>query len=127
MRRLKPYNIIVFSYSDTAMHHNGYIYQACNFIYTGATKQRTDIYCGKNRHSRHYTQEERSNPIREIRSAKNRYVYFCTSDRKLKREWKNALKYKVMPYPKEQNENYKLGTFIKHKLINTQTGEVFYE
>lgn len=127
LRKLKPYNVIVISYSDTAMHHNGYIYQACNFIYTGQTKQRTDIYTGKGKHSRHYTQEERKNPIRIVRSAKNRYIYFCTSNKKLKRKWKEALNYPVCPYPKEENQNYVLGEYIHPTLIDTRTGEMFYD
>lgn len=44
LRRLRCENWIIVSYSDTGMHHNGYIYQACNFMYTGTTKQRTDKY-----------------------------------------------------------------------------------
>lgn len=47
LKRLKCLDWIVVSYSDTAMHHNGYIYQACNFLYTGQTKERTDIYAGR--------------------------------------------------------------------------------
>lgn len=46
LRRLRVENWIIVSYSDTGMHHNGYIYQACNFIYTGCTKSRTDKYSG---------------------------------------------------------------------------------
>lgn len=58
LKKLKSQNIIVVSYSDTAMNHHGYIYQACNFIYTGATKERTDKYTPGNKHSRHYKNEE---------------------------------------------------------------------
>ena len=36
LRELSKHNIILVSYSDTAMNHHGYIYQATNFIYTGA-------------------------------------------------------------------------------------------
>lgn len=57
LRTISQYNIIVVSYSDSAMSHHGYIYQACNFIYTGETKQRTDMYTEGNKHSRHYSQE----------------------------------------------------------------------
>lgn len=36
LRMLKPFNWIIVSYSDTAMNHHGYVYQACNFweLYT---------------------------------------------------------------------------------------------
>lgn len=44
LRKLRDMNWIIVSYSDTGMNHNGYIYQACNFIYTGCTKERTDKY-----------------------------------------------------------------------------------
>lgn len=46
LRRLRTSNWIVVSYSDTAMHHHGYIYQACNFLYTGCTAERTDKFVG---------------------------------------------------------------------------------
>ena len=46
LRQLKQLNLIIVSYSDMAMNHHGYIYQACNFVYTGCTKERTDIYAG---------------------------------------------------------------------------------
>lgn len=117
LRMLKPKNIIIVSYSDTAMHHNGYIYQACNFLYTGQTAERTDIFTGIGKHSRHYTNEEKERTVRVVRSAKNRYVYFCTSDKKLKRTWEKALKYPIQPYPKAENQNYVLGEYIKPKYV----------
>lgn len=127
LRRLRVNNWIIVSYSDTAMHHNGYIYQACNFMFTGQTKERTDAYAGAGKHSRHYTQEQLQSAVRILRSAKNRYVFFCTKDKRLKRQWKEALSYPILPYPKEQNENYTLGVYIKPILINKITGERFVE
>jgi hypothetical protein len=38
-----PKPTIVVSYADTAMGHIGYIYQASNFLFTGTTKERTDM------------------------------------------------------------------------------------
>src|SRR5699024_188686 len=40
LKYLKKYKMIIVSYSDTGMNHHGYVYQACNFIYTWVTKQR---------------------------------------------------------------------------------------
>lgn len=40
LRQLKKYGLIVVSYSDMAMNHHGYIYQATNFLYTGKTKKK---------------------------------------------------------------------------------------
>lgn len=116
LRRLRVHNWIIVSYSDTAMHHNGYIYQACNFLYTGQTKQRTDKYTEGGKHSRHYNNDEQGR-FRIVRSAKNRYVYFATMDKKTKRKYMDALNYPILPYPKEQNQNYVLGTFIKPVLV----------
>lgn len=115
---------IIVAYSDTAMHHNGYIYQATNFLYTGQTKERTDIYSGYGKHSRHYVQEQREDNIRILRSAKNRYVYFCTNKKHLKEQWMHDLLYPIQPYPKAENQNYVLGEYIKPTLIDKRTGEI---
>lgn len=117
LRQLKPMDWIVVSYSDTAMNHHGYIYQACNFIYTGATKSRTDMYTPDGKHSRHYKASEQTG-YRKVRSSKHRYIYFCTRDKKLRREWRNTLKYPVMPYPKGNNDkDYVLGNFLKDEIV----------
>lgn len=116
LRRLRVENWIVVSYSDTGMHHNGYIYQACNFIYTGQTKQRTDKYTENGKHSRHYDNDKQGK-YRVVRTSKNRYVYFATKDKCLKREWLNCLNYPILPYPKAENENYVLGEFQKPILV----------
>lgn len=116
LRRLRAENWIVVSYSDTGMHHHGYIYQACNFIYTGCTKERTDKWTDGNKHSRHYKNEEQGK-YRKIRTAKHRYVFFCTHSKALKKKWEHALKYKPMDYPKGDNENYNLGDYMKPILV----------
>lgn len=116
LRQLKSLNWIVVSYSDTQMNHHGYIYQACNFMYTGCTKERTDMYTTSGKHSRHYTHEEQCG-LRKVRSAKHRYVYFCTKDKKLKKEWEEHLKYPIKEYPKGDNSNYILGDYIQDVLV----------
>ena len=116
LRRLRAENWIVVSYSDTGMHHNGYIYQACNFLYTGQTKERTDKYVEGGKHARHYKNEEQGK-YRLLRTAKNRYVYFATFNKRLKQQWKDALNYPILPYPKEENQNYVLGEYQKPILI----------
>ena len=114
LRELSKLNWIIVSYSDTGMNHHGYIYQACNFIYTGCTKQRTDKYNGK--HARHGTDNE--DGIRQVRTAKHRYIYFCTRDKKLKKLWNKLLKYPILPYPKGDNKNYDLGNVYYPALID---------
>ena len=57
---------VVVSYADTSQGHNGYIYQATNWIYTGLTEKRTEwrMY-NSNKHSKticeQYTLDERKN------------------------------------------------------------------
>ena len=116
LRKLKTEDWIIVSYSDTGMHHNGYIYQACNFIYTGQTKQRTDKYTPNGKHSRHYKNEEQGK-YRIVRTAKNRYIYFATKNRFLKKEWLENLNYPILPYPKAENKNYTLGEYQKPILV----------
>lgn len=115
LRRLRAENWIIVSFSDTGMNHHGYIYQACNFLYTGCTKSRTDKYTGT-KHARHYDKNA-PEVYRQIRTAKHRYVYFATVDRQLKREWMESLRYPVQPYPKGENQNYVLGEYMKPILI----------
>ena len=116
LRRLRAENWIIVSYSDTGMHHNGYIYQACNFLYTGRTKERTDKYTENGKHSRHYKNSEQGK-FRQVRTAKNRYVFFATRLKTLKREWQECLNYPILPYPKEENQNYILGEYFKPLLV----------
>lgn len=117
LRRLRTQRWIIVSYSDTAMNHHGYIYQACNFVYTGATKERTDIYTGEGKHSRHYSEDDMNCGIRAVRSAKHRYVYFCTYLKAEKKAWSDALRYSREPYPKGDNSpDYTLGDYLKQEL-----------
>lgn len=100
--KLIKQNIILISYADTKMNHTGYIYQATNWLYTGATKERTDIGSEDNKHSRHYDKNiDYSN--RKFRSSKHRYIYFIG---KLKNKFKKELKYKIYQYPKGENKRY---------------------
>lgn len=111
LRYLKQFNLILISYSDTQMNHHGYIYQATNWIYTGMTKPRTDLYVPGNKHSRHY-KSEKQNGVRKFRSAKHRYVFFAGS-KPSKKLYLSALKYDIVPYPKGENKHYVLGDYIK--------------
>jgi hypothetical protein len=95
-------DLILVSYADSLWNHNGYIYQATNWIYTGATKERTDIGHEDGTHSRHYDKNI-DYSIRKFRSSKHRYVYFIG---KLKKIFKLNLKYKIEPYPKGENKKY---------------------
>lgn len=122
LKLLKPLDLAIVSYADEGAGHFGYIYQATNFIYTGKTQERTDKYVPNGGHSRHYTDE--FNHLRKFRTSKHRYVYFTGKSRK---KFIKLLKYPVMPYPKGDNTRYVLGDKIKAKVLNKNTGEIFYE
>jgi len=109
-------NWIIISYADTGANHNGYIYQATNFIYTGKTKERLQFHVAGG-HSRH---GNKNSNLREIRTAKHRYIYFATSDKKLKTEWKLKLNYAIFPYPKEKSKTYELGTYLTPIVVNLE-------
>tara|TARA_Y100001938_G_scaffold129725_1_gene184961 strand:- start:61 stop:666 length:606 start_codon:yes stop_codon:yes gene_type:complete len=108
--KLLPTPKIVVSYADTAQNHVGYIYQATNFIYTGLTVKRTDPFVG-DKHPRHATDPS----IRQERSRKHRYVYFC-GDKQQKLELLNSLNYPIEPYPKGKTQRYDSGDCVPTQL-----------
>jgi len=120
LKMLKKDDLVIVSYADSGMGHNGYIYQATNFIYTGKSKERTDRYTPGNKHSRHYTDE--FSHLRKLRTSKHRYVYFTKS-----KGLASKMNYPILPYPKEPNQNYVLGERMKTVVINTETGEKIYQ
>ena len=122
LRFLKKDDLIIVSFADEGKGHHGYIYQATNWIYTGKTKERTDKYSGKNKHSRHY--DESMNHLRKVRTSKHRYVYFTGKSKKL---FLSDLNYPIESYPKGENSKYKLGTRLKEKIINTRDNLTYME
>jgi len=102
LKKIKKAHILV-SYADTDFDHIGYIYQATNWLYTGATKQRTDMF-SESGHSRHNMGESSK---RQFRSSKYRYVYFIGS-KKEKKQMLAALKYPILPYPKGESKRYEV-------------------
>jgi len=107
--QMLPKPTIVVSYADTAMGHVGYIYQASNFLFTGTTKERTDMAGEDGKHSRHNlgNSENRIN-----RSAKHRYIYFVGS-KSQKNSLLKQLNYEVSPYPKGNSQRYDSGATVK--------------
>lgn len=111
--KLIPKPRIIVSYADTSQNHTGYIYQACNFIYTGLSAKRTEWReIGVNTHSKtvcgQNTLEERKESDRfsqEARPQKHRYIYFLGSKYQ-KKQMLNKLSYPILPYPKGVNIRY---------------------
>lgn len=100
--KMLPQGTFVVSYADTAWGHVGYVYQATNFIYTGATKERKEIFVPGGKHSRHY---DKHNIRYRKRSSKHRYVYLVGS-KKDRREMRRQLRYKQENYPKGKSLRY---------------------
>lgn len=99
--KLLPKPTIIVSYADTKWKHIGYVYQATNWIYTGCTKERTDMFSEAG-HSRHND----GNPeIRQDRSAKHRYIFFV-ADKNTKKKLMSKLNYKIQSYPKGDSIKY---------------------
>jgi hypothetical protein len=100
--KMLPKPTIIVSYADKAMDHIGYIYQASNFLFTGTTKERTDMAGEDGKHSRHNlgNSENRIN-----RSAKHRYIFFVGTKTQ-KRNLLMQLNYEIQPYPKGESKKY---------------------
>tara|TARA_R100001594_G_C3952438_1_gene243386 strand:- start:74 stop:715 length:642 start_codon:yes stop_codon:yes gene_type:complete len=110
-----PQPRIIVSYADTSQNHNGYIYQATNFIYTGLSDKRTEWRKkNSNLHPRWLNEKRKENPDDYHivqRPQKHRYIYIVAN----KKDKKNLLKklnYPILDYPKFQNKNYKTDTNI---------------
>tara|TARA_R100000234_G_C4996401_1_gene178171 strand:+ start:233 stop:838 length:606 start_codon:yes stop_codon:yes gene_type:complete len=95
--KLLPKPKCVVSYADTKEGHTGYIYQACNFMFTGTSKPRTDMAAKNGAHSRHHSGDRTK---RVDRSAKHRYIIF-TGNKKEKKFMQSILKYTIQDYPKK--------------------------
>ena len=110
--KLLPKPSIIVSYADSAQGHVGYVYQATNFLFTGTTKERTDMGGRDGKHSRH----SKDPSIRVFRSAKHRYIYFH-GNKKEKKILNQALNYDVQPYPKGETKRYDSGSIVVKQQI----------
>jgi predicted ATP-dependent Lon-type protease len=105
--KLLPKPMVIVSYADTAQGHIGYVYQATNFLFTGTTKERTDMDAGEGKHSRHGTDPS----VRKFRSAKHRYIYIHGSKTQKAKLLKN-LNYEIQQYPKGEIKRYDSGAKV---------------
>lgn len=96
--KMLPRPKVVVSYADTAQGHLGIVYQACNFLFTGSTRERTDIASADGKHSRHNLGDITQ---RQKRSSKHRYIYFVGNKNEA-RELRKSLKYPVQPFPRRK-------------------------
>tara|TARA_Y100000592_G_scaffold68611_1_gene106596 strand:+ start:929 stop:1657 length:729 start_codon:yes stop_codon:yes gene_type:complete len=119
--KLLPKPKILVSFADSGQNHNGYIYQATNWTYTGLSDKHIfwDLVDLKNtkQHDRHkwdsYGGIENAKKILKDkmiavqRPRKHRYIYLL-GNKKFKKENMNIFKgkYSIKPYPKGENKRY---------------------
>jgi len=123
--KMLPKPMIIISYSDPNNGHNGYTYQALNFLYSGkGGSPKEYVYNGQQNTTRHikdYWFKSHKLPFdKELTieqnfinvggevipmMQKNRYVIFLGSKTQ-KKDMRNKFIWDVLPYEKGQNERY---------------------
>lgn len=107
----------VVSYADYSFGHNGYIYQATNWIYAGLNQihERQIFWKGKEIHPRtacamgytnisEWAKNDKEVVLGEY-TKKHRYFKFLGTKRDIK-NMTSDLTYKILPYPKGDNTRY---------------------
>ncbi len=119
--KLLPKPLVIVSYADTSQNHNGYIYQATNWVYTGLSAEFKDYYVKGLEHLHGATifdmsrgQENRVEWLKQKfgdklimidRPRKHRYFYFIGNKYDVKK-MRDMLPYKIEDYPKGENKRY---------------------
>lgn len=115
--RFLPTPCCVVSYADSDFGHNGYIYQATNWIYAGLNNvhQRKILYNGKEIHPRtacslgftNITEWAKNDENVELGDYmyKHRYFQFLGNKKEIKK-MKDDFVYEIFPYPKGDNKRY---------------------
>lgn len=115
---------IIVSYADPNFGHQGYIYQATNWIYNGLTNQRNIFFIdGIEYHERTVFDkfgtvsknkiEEKGHKVVLVKSKpKHRYFYLLGS-----KKFKKSIDIKHFPYPKGDNTRYEQKNTSSSQLI----------
>ena len=119
--KLLPKPLIIVSYADKSFGHNGYIYQATNFIFTGESHTQLDwkLKGKEHLHSRTLMDEfafteNRVEKLKEKygdqlyqvrREPKYRYLYII-ANKNFKKEIMNYKLFEIKKYPKGDNKKY---------------------
>jgi hypothetical protein len=123
----KPCAIV--SYADSAHGHSGIVYQATNWLYTGATLSHDKLYVIDGVPTHPITLRDKfgitkpaawaaENGIQKIPpQPKHRYFYFV-GDKKQKRKMLDSLRYSLISdYPKSAKTTYDAGEFDCSKYL----------
>jgi len=124
LKMLSSQPCAVISYADSEYNHCGIVYQATNWLYTGATISHDSLYLYNGKRLHAMTLRDmgitspkkwaKENNIKTVKpKPKHRYFYFVGNKRQ-KREMKKKLKYKIIDeYPKCDQKRYNDGDFIE--------------
>lgn len=115
-----PAPCAVVSYADTEQAHCGIVYQATNWLYTGATVSHDHAYLvdGKRLHPMTLRDRGITNPkewarvngIETVKPMPKHRYYFLVGNKRAKRAMRAQLKYPVLPeYPKCSQRRYDTG------------------
>ena len=123
--KMLPTPCSVISYADSEYNHCGYVYQATNWIYTGATISHDHLYLYNGERLHPMTVRDRfgvtkikewakENNIESVKpSPKHRYFFFVGSKND-KKKMASLLSYKIISeYPKIEPKRYDDGAEIK--------------
>ena len=111
--KLLPKPSIIVSYADTKQKHEGIVYQATNFMYTGLSSKFRDPVVRGLEHQHHATYAHGLTNAQLIekygaenvyfidRSRKHRYIIFLGSKTQRKQMLKD-LRYEIQPYPNKE-------------------------
>jgi len=116
--RMLPKPSIVVSYADTGVGHVGYVYQACNFIYTGLSAPWNDPVVSGLEHQHHATfaHGKTNDQMRakygdrlafRRRTRKHRYI-FIHAERRERAKIMTELRYECLPYPKGETTKHEV-------------------
>jgi len=113
--QLIPKPCCIVSYADYSFGHNGYIYQATNWMYTGLNQihEREWFLNGEEIHQRTLSEKGLTSAEKKISAGlvageytkKHRYLMFL-GNRKEVSKMKSDLIYEIYPYPKGDNKRY---------------------
>lgn len=105
--KMLPSPCCIVSYADPNNGHNGYIYQATNWIYTGASSIEKIYFLenGEAVKTRRHIDKKGVVVRTEKQLPKNRYIYFIGSKKDV-RKMKKEFKMNIYPYPKGDNTKY---------------------
>lgn len=113
--KLLPKPLCIVSYADFTFGHNGYIYQATNWIYTGLNQihEREWFLNGKEIHQRSLSGKGLTSAKSKTEmglvageyTKKHRYFHFLGNKQEVNK-MKSDLVYDMLPYPKGDNKKY---------------------